>query len=222
MAHRGGRHPRSTSVAYASFGPVATALYVADADGTHERRLIDGSVLDMNPSFSTDGRSVLFTSRRHGSADIYRVSIEGSGLERLTDDPSFDDQAAMSPDGRAIAFVSSRSGQADIWILELVSRRLRNLTNHPGGDYRPAWSADGGWIAFTSDRASAGARAATPGATLSRPPQLTQIYIVRADGSGLRQLTSGDRSAGGANWSKDGAEIAFYEAAPPDWRSMSP
>src|SRR5688572_9075473 len=128
------------SVAYASFGPVATALYVADADGRNERQLLEASVLDMNPSFSPDGRTVIFTSRRNGSADIYRVRVDGAGLERLTDDPAFDDQAVMSPDGRAIAFVSSRSGQADIWTLDVTTRRLRNLTNHPAGDYRPSWS----------------------------------------------------------------------------------
>ena len=41
----------------------------------------------MNPSFSPDGQSVLFTSRRNGSADIYRVRIDGSRLERLTEIP---------------------------------------------------------------------------------------------------------------------------------------
>jgi TolB protein len=207
------------TVAYASFGPVTTALYVADADGGNERPLLTGSVLDMHPSFTPDGRSVLFTSRRHGSADIYRVRLDGSGLERLTDDPAFDDQAAMSPTGREIAFVSSRSGQADIWVLDVATRRGRNLTNHPGGDYRPAWSPDGAWIAFTSDRGSDGARAATPGRFFS-PAQTTRIFVVRSDGSGLRQIPSGAQSVGSPVWSKDGAEIAFYEAAPADWRAM--
>ena len=193
------------TVAYASFGPVATALYVADADGSNEQQLLEGSVLDMNPSFAPDGRSVLFTSRRNGSADIYRVGIDGSGLVRVTDDPAFDDQAVMSPNGRDIAFVSSRSGQADIWIVDIATQRRRNLTNHPSGDYRPSWSPDGAWIAFTSDRESDGARAATPGRLFS-PAQTTRLFVVRADGSGLRQITSGARSAGGAVWSTDGGE----------------
>ena len=215
QSERGERY----TVAYASFGPVATALYVADADGSNERRLLEGSVLDMNPSFAPDGRSVLFTSRRNGSADIYRVKLDGSSLERLTDDRAFDDQAVMSPNGREIAFVSSRSGQADIWILDLTTRRLRNLTNHQAGDYRPSWSPDGMWIAFTSDRGSGGARAETPGPRFS-PSQATQIFVVRADGSGVRQITSGPDSVGSAVWSKDGSEIAFYEAAAQDWRVM--
>jgi len=131
------------TVAYASFGPINTAIYIANTDGGLERVLIEGSNLDMNPSFSPDGRWVLFTSRRDGSADIYRVKPDGTRLERLTDDPAFDDQAVMSPDGARVAFVSSRSGQADIWLLELKTKQLRNLTDHPGGDYRPALSPDG-------------------------------------------------------------------------------
>ena len=150
------------TVAYASFGPLNSAIFIADADGSHERIVISPSVGDSNPSMSPDGQWVVFTSRRNGSSDIYRVRPDGSRLERLTDDPAFDDQAVMSPDSTSLAFVSSRSGQADIWMLDMRTRQLRNLTNHLGGDYRPAWSSDGQWIAFTSDRDSEGARAATP------------------------------------------------------------
>jgi TolB protein len=210
------------TVAYASFGPVNSAIFIADADGSHERVLISPSVQDSNPSMSPDGQWVVFTSRRDGSADIYRVRPDGSGLERLTDDPAFDDQAAVSPDGNRLAFVSSRTGQADIWLLDLRTGRLRNLTNHPGGDYRPAWSPDGAWIAFTSDRASEGARAATPrssGRPFS-PDQLTQIYAVRENGSDLRQVTTAAAAAGSAAWSPDSRQITFYEAAPEDWRIM--
>jgi TolB protein len=214
---------RPYTVAYAGFGPLNAAIYIADADGSHEHMVIGGSVVDMNPSFTSDGQSILFTSRRNGSADIYRVAIDGSRLERLTDDPAFDDQAVMSPDGRSIAFVSSRSGQADIWILDVVSKRVRNVTNHPGGDYRPAWSPDGQWIAFTSDRDSSGSRASTPLATNPTfgAPQTTELYAIREDGSALRRLTDGTTSVGGAAWSPDGTRVCFYEADPGDWRSMN-
>jgi TolB protein len=210
------------TIAYASFGPLNTTIYIADADGSHERVLVGDSNLDGNPSFAPDGRSVLFTSRRNGSPDIYRVRTDGTRLERLTDDAAFDDQAAMSPDGRRIAFVSSRSGQADIWILELKTRELRNITNDPGGDYRPAWSPDGKWIAFTSDRDSDGALAGTARNTGKpfAPPQQSAIYQIRSDGSGLRRLTSGADSAGSAAWSADGKSIVFYEATAADWRAM--
>ena len=115
------RHAHTPSPTPAS-GRSIPAIYVADADGSHERMLLERSVLDMNPSFSPDGRSVLFTSRRNGSADIYRVRIDGSRLEQLTDDPAFDDQAVMSPDGRAWRSSRRAAVQADVWVLDLASR----------------------------------------------------------------------------------------------------
>jgi TolB protein len=96
---------------------------IADADGRNGHVLVENVALESNPSFSPDGQWVLFTSRRGGSADIYRVHTNGKGLERLTDHPAFDDQAAMAPDGDRVAFVSSRSGQADIWKLDLKTKR---------------------------------------------------------------------------------------------------
>src|SRR5579859_1804337 len=121
------------TIAFKSFAPNNTDIFIADADGSHIRPLVPDPALDYNASFSADGRWIVFTSHRAGSADVWRVHPDGSGLQRLTDDPRFEDQAALSPDGRFLAFVSSRSGQADIWILDLVTHKTRNLTHHPGG-----------------------------------------------------------------------------------------
>jgi TolB protein len=215
----GARAEGPYTIAFASFAPLNTAIFVADADGRHERVLVPGAAMDANPSFSPDGQWVLFTSRRHGTPDVYRVRIDGRGLDRLTDFAGFDDQAVMSPDGRHVAFVSSRSGDADIWLLDVETRALRNLTTHPGGDYRPAWSPDGTWIAFTSDRDSPGARARTD--ARFAPPQLTQIYVMRADGSAVQRLTTGDTTVGGASWSPDGTAITFFEAMREHWHVMT-
>src|SRR5205814_112899 len=83
---------------------------IADADGRNPRKLLAGLQIDYNASFSFDGQWVVFTSERHGSADIFRVRANGLALERLTDDPAYDDQAALSPDGQSLAFVSTRDG----------------------------------------------------------------------------------------------------------------
>jgi Tol biopolymer transport system component len=71
-----------------------------------ERPLLPNAGFDYNASFSADGKWIIFTSERGGSADIYRVRPDGSGLERLTDDRAYDDQGALSPDGKQLAFVS--------------------------------------------------------------------------------------------------------------------
>ncbi len=111
------------TIAFKSFAPNNSDIFLADQDGSHIRPLVPDSALDYNASFSADGRWIVFTSHRAGSADIWRVHPDGPGLQRLTDDPGLEDQAALSPDGKFLAFVSSRSGQADIWILDLVTHR---------------------------------------------------------------------------------------------------
>lgn len=205
-----GRSPvsqQSYGIAFASFAPLNTDIMIADADGRDPRPLLPHPGLDYNASFSPDGQWVAFTSTRNGSADIYRVRSDGSELTQLTSDPAFDDQAAFSPDGGSLAFVSSRSGQADIWILQLTTGALRNLTTHPAGDFRPSWSPDGQWIAFSTDRDS------TKSAVGFVTGHSTEIYLVRADGSGLRRVTHLAAFAGTPAWSADGKRLVYYEAS---------
>lgn len=194
------------AIAFASFAPLNTDLFQADADGGNPMPLLPHPALDYNSSFSLDGHWIVFTSERSGSADIYRVRPDGTSLERLTDHPAFDDQAMLSPDGRSLAFVSSRSGQADIWTLDLATRELRNVTGHPGGDFRPAWSPDGQRIAFSTDRDSR--RPKSGFVTLHS----TEIYLERPDGSGLRRLTHRDAFSGSPSWAPHGRQIVVYEA----------
>ena len=88
--------------------PLRSELIIADADGSNPHKLVPGTEIDHNASFSFDGQWVVFTSERSGSADIFRARVDGTAVERLTDSPAFDDQAALSPDNHALAFVSSR------------------------------------------------------------------------------------------------------------------
>jgi len=196
----------AAAIAYASFAPLNTDLFVANADGSGALPLSPHPANDYNGSFSADGCWIVFTSERNGSADVYRISAEGTGLERLTDYIGFDDQGALSPDARTLAFVSTRSGSADIWLLDLATRRLLNLTNHPAGDFRPAWSPDGEWIAFSSDRDSKRPR------SQFTVVQSTEIYVIRRDGTGLKRITNGNAYAGSPSWSADGRTLVVYEA----------
>ena len=72
------------ALAFASLGPLNTDLFVSDASGGEPKPFLPNPALDYNASFSADGRWVVFTSERAGSADIYRAHADGSGLERLT------------------------------------------------------------------------------------------------------------------------------------------
>src|SRR6478752_9101347 len=97
------------TILFTRLGPSQLRLFVSNADGTAERRLLETDSLDYNPVWSRNGQWIVFTSERSGSADLYRVKPDGTGLERLTDNPAYDDQADFSPDGQQLAFVSTRA-----------------------------------------------------------------------------------------------------------------
>jgi TolB protein len=205
-------------VVFASFAPINSDIFIADANGDNARPLLPDAEFDANASFSRDGKWVVFTSRRAGTSDIYRARIDGSKLEALVASPAFDDQAALSPDGRSLAFVSSRSGQADIWVMDLATKATRNLTNHPAGDFRPAWSPDGQWLAFSSDRDSSHPRSPKGDFTIRHS---TEIYVVKANGSDLRRVTQDGQYGGSPTWSPDGGKLAFYATTIQEVRNIT-
>jgi Tol biopolymer transport system component len=187
--------------------PEQLGLFMAAADGSHERALGDPAGTDYDAAFAPDGSSIVFTSERNGSADLYRVKLDGSGLERLTDSPAYDDQATFSPDGKQVAFVTTRGGgTADVWTMDLQTRSAKALTSGAGGDFRPSWSPDGQWIAFSSDR-------------LSNLPfahgrwehlHLVDLFIVHPDGSGLKRLTEHGGFCGSPKWTADSRRVIAY------------
>ncbi|MDE3196204.1 MAG: PD40 domain-containing protein [Acidobacteriota bacterium] len=187
--------------------PDQIGLFVANADGGNEHALLSPAGIDYDAAWAPDGASLVFTSERDGSADLFRVKPDGSGLTQLTKNPAYDDQAAFSPDGKQLVFVSTRAGgRANLWTLDLATLRTKQLTPGAGGDFRPAWSPDGKWIVFSSDRESS-----FPfGHGRWERLQLTEIYVIRPDGSGLRKVTNTGGFCGSPKWTRDSAHVVAF------------
>ena len=201
--------PESQHIAFARVWPNAgqIGLFIADADGSGERPLVGLGAVDYDAVWSPDGGSIVFTSDREGSAELFRVKPDGTGLERLTDNPAYDDQAAFSPDGKQLVFVTTRNGgTADLWTMDLQTRRAKALTSGPGGDFRPSWSPDGKWIAFSSDRGSD-----MPfGHGRWEHLQIADVYLVRPDGTDLKRLTEHGNFCGSPKFSADSRRLVAY------------
>ena len=93
--------PRHLSFARAGgVVPGTMRLFVSAADGSQERPLLAVSQDDYDAVWAPDGQSIVFTSDRNGSGDLFRVDADGGGLTQLTSDAAYEDQAAFSPSTR--------------------------------------------------------------------------------------------------------------------------
>ena len=106
-----------------------------------------------------DGRSILFTSDRSGSPQIYRVSAGGGRAERITFEGNYNADAAVSPDGKKIAMVHGSQGGFRIAVLELDSGLVRVLTRGRL-DEAPTFAPNGSMIMYATEERGRGVLAA--------------------------------------------------------------
>ncbi|MGZ6671944.1 MAG: hypothetical protein ACXVFM_06295 [Solirubrobacteraceae bacterium] len=125
-------------------------IFVMNADGTNVRRLTSNADFDSAPSWSPDGKQILFERAPAGTftpgteaqeKDIYVMRADGTHVRRLTDSPGLDEGPEFSPDGTKIAFSSARDGQQEIYVMDADGANPRRLTDNPSRDESPDWQA---------------------------------------------------------------------------------
>jgi Tol biopolymer transport system component len=103
------------------------------------------------PSFSPDGKKIVFVSRRTKNNDIWLMNVDGSAPTQLTTDDKDDENPRFSPDGKHIVFASKRTGNFDIWTMDLDGRNPRQITANPADETQPCWSI-GGYLYYVMNR----------------------------------------------------------------------
>ena len=160
-------------------------IFIARANGSGAREVTTGPVFDRTPSFTRNGRRILFSrfvraseeEKSHDVEHIFSVLRDGNGLRRLTSGRFSDRNAVMSPNGRIIAF--ERAGivgvEPHVYTMRANGTRVHDATPQLGGwTAQPDFSPSGNQIAFVRGY---------PGAASA------EIFSMRPNGRGLRRLT---------------------------------
>ena len=144
-------------------------VYLANADGSHARRVETGQPFNFVPMWSPDGRWVLFLSGDHDHCHPYLALADGTGLRKLADRgdykgvvefldiPDFhggsSDTPAWSADGKSVFYTAQVGDCVELFQVALDGKSTR-LTQSAAGTlhYHPQPSPDGNWLLFGSKR----------------------------------------------------------------------
>jgi eukaryotic-like serine/threonine-protein kinase len=181
----------------------ARVVWTIPAAGGEPVQVTKDEHVDWNPVWSPGGQSLYFVSDRSGSMNIWQVAVdEDSGRplgepEAVTSSSVSIGLLSLSRDGRRMVYASEEDKA------NLERRRLDPIALQAGGEASPvtqgsravrsaAVSPDGAWIAFDTYQ-----------------PQ-EDLFVIRPDGSGLRQLTDDRAKDRLPRWWSDGSRILFY------------
>lgn len=125
-------------------------IYVMSADGSQRKQLTTTPDSKIQPSWSPDGRQILYTSFGGGSSSkVYVMNADGTGQRQLTYNPDAGDGfAEWSPDGQWITYTSTRINSetncctnccVTVYMMRSDGSGQRKLTNEIESTWRATW-----------------------------------------------------------------------------------
>jgi TolB protein len=153
-------------------------IWVMDRNGDNPENI--PQILGWDPTWSSDGKQILFASNQDGLVQLFTVDLNGRGLHRVTNLPAIRGRSDWSPDGGSIVTYSGEAWHREIYIMNADGSNARQLTPTGGNSQGPSFSPDGKWVAFAAYFDKYG------------EDHGCEIYVIRVDGTDLRRLTSND------------------------------
>jgi Tol biopolymer transport system component len=178
---------------FRSPGTPAAQVALINPDGSGFRAIADDGSNNGFPSWSPDGKRIVFRRGRK----LMILTLADSSVTALTDGSYYDNFPQWSPKGDAIMFTSDRDGRFELYTLRPDGTNLRRLTNVAGSNAHSIWSNKGDWIVFSSGRKGFKDEMALYDGT---PQPYGEIFAMRADGTDVRQLTDNKWEDASAGW----------------------
>jgi Tol biopolymer transport system component len=200
-------------IAYGTFDPATgvSRRYTANPDGSQVRQLTGvAGASQSSPNWSPDGRRIAVDFvDANGFVQIATAAPDGSDLQVVTSGPFIHENPDWSPNGTQIVFGYSAvepgmpGFSTHVWVMNVDGTNAHPLMAAAlsGFDVEPRWQPGGSLITFVRIRKA------------NNGLQQEAVYVVNADGTAPRQLTSWGLAAEHPIWSPDGQAIIFNDAA---------
>ncbi len=131
--------PDGTQVVFTSSRGTAFDLYLKEANGAQEEKLIFESNVDKYPnSWSRDGKYILFTE----GPDLKYLTVPMMKSTMFVKAPATFRNGAFSPDGKWVAYASNESGRWEVYVTSFPEAHGRWQVSNAGGE-QPKWRGDG-------------------------------------------------------------------------------
>ena len=176
-------------------------IFIIPSNGGAARRLTsDNTIIPSPPTWTRDGKSIVFSSPRSSIPTLWRIPASGGAPVQVPQVGVVALHPSISPSGYRLAY-DQIMGYSSIWSIELAKLGKRDsrrqVTASGGYNWAPELSPNGQRIVFLSDRLGT-----------------MEIWACKRDGSDLIQLTNLQQatsatSIGPPRWSPDSQRITF-------------
>jgi TolB protein len=153
-----------------------TSLWTMDSDGKNPDILYSGPGAIVAVDWAPDGKAIAFAMAMEQPEvyEIFLMNADGSNIRQLTRGlPGIGGSIDWSPDSKKLLIYAGIPGDKNIFLVDVVAETAAQLTNG-GNNGAATFSPDGQWIAFNSLRNN----------------DQADIFIIRPDGTDLRQVTT--------------------------------
>jgi TolB protein len=192
---------RNGLIAFAIQDSTGIQIATVRSDGSHFQKLTSGDMISLDPTWSPDGKHLVFTHDTANGTRLFRTDAQGRNPTLLVKDAVGwrDRTASYSPDGRRIAFARCGPGDGSCGISVMNSDGSNPRVLVPAdtglefGSFDPTFTPDGKSVVFQ------GARRNTQSA----------LFQIPVAGGAERQLTPTRLEAAQSNFAPDGRTMLF-------------
>ena len=207
-------------------------IFVMNADGSDVKMVSSGKGATTCGYFLPDNKSIVYASTHLGgdscppppdrsqgyvwpvyeSYDIFLTDDQGAAPKRLTDAKGYDAEATVNWESEKIIYTSKASGDLELWSMNLDGSGKAKLTDSVGYDGGAFFSPKGDQLVMRAHHPAEGSAKQRYLDLLNRhltAPMKMEIFVGKADGSEMRQVTDFGCASFAPQFTPDGKKIIF-------------